>query len=555
LESLGRVDHAIRATDDSDEMLSKVLDVVLSIFECDRAWLLFPCDPESETWSVPMERTVPEFPGALELGVALPTDEESAEVFRRALASAGPVRFDPEAIDAPEPEANVVFSVRSQMLTAVYPKLGKPWVFGIHQCSHARVWTDDEVELLQEIGRRLADGLSNLLFLRDLKASEERFRAITENTTDITLIVDGGGNCTYASPSVEGAFGAAASAMVGSRPAERMFESDRERFNAAVISALDVAGTPVWLDGLKVGSDEKQAVLDASLVAMPHVPSVNGVVVNCRDVTKRIQAEQDRERLATQLRHASKMEAVGQLAAGVAHDFNNLLTAILGNATLALHSLASDDPQRAPLSAICSAADLAAALTRQLLAFGAKQIVEPRLLDLNTLIEQLENLLRRVIGEQIEIQHHLAEGLAPVEADPIQLEQVLLNLCVNARDAMPDGGKLTIETSCVVLDPEYCAAHPQAQVGSYIKLSVTDTGIGMDETTKQRLFEPFFTTKQRQQGTGLGLSTSMASSRSWAVSSKFVPSQIGARPSTSTCRPRARAGQPQQLQSPFPGTR
>ncbi len=508
LESLGKVDRAIRATDETDEMLSEVLDVVLAIFECDRAYLLFPCDPESETWSIPMERTVPEFPGALELGVALPTDEGSAEVFRMALGSAGPIRFDPEAVNNVEPDANEAFTVRSQLLTALYPKLGKPWVFGIHQCTHARVWTDQDVELLQEIGRRLADGLSNLLFLRDLKESEQRFRAITENTTDITLIVDEAGICTYASPSVESVFGLVASAMVGSRPVERVLETDRARFSSAIVSAVSIAGAPVWLDELRaVPTDGDHAVLDASLVAMPHIPSVNGVVINCRDVTRRRKAEQDRERLAKQLRHASKMQAVGQLAAGVAHDFNNLLTAILGNATLAMHPLESEDPQRERLSAICSAANLAAALTRQLLAFGAKQIVEPRVLVLNELIEQLDGLLRGVIGEDIEMQRELAKEANCVEADPSQLEQVLLNLCVNARDAMPDGGKLSIETSGVVLDEDRRAAHPQAKAGKYVTLSVSDTGVGMDEATKQRLFEPFFTTKHRQQGTGLGLST------------------------------------------------
>jgi CheY-like chemotaxis protein len=201
------------------------------------------------------------------------------------------------------------------------------------------------------------------------------------------------------------------------------------------------------------------------------------------------------------------MEAVGRLAGGVAHDFNNLLTAILGYCNLALEEMPADGPTRRDLEEIRDAGERAAMLTRQLLAFSRRQTLQPEPVDLNALVRQFEKMLGRLLGEDVALDADLATDLPLVRADPASIEQIIANLAINARDAMPAGGRLTIETARVDLDQAYVDAHATVVPGSYVRLAVTDTGHGMDTATLARAFEPFFTTKPRGKGTGLGLST------------------------------------------------
>jgi two-component system, cell cycle sensor histidine kinase and response regulator CckA len=215
----------------------------------------------------------------------------------------------------------------------------------------------------------------------------------------------------------------------------------------------------------------------------------------------------ERKRLEEQLLQSQKMEAVGQLAGGVAHDFNNILTAIVGYTDLLAAELGSNAQQLEDLEEIRKAARRAAALTRQLLAFSRKQVLEPRIIDVNDVVLNLDKMLRSLISENIELKTDLAENLAAARADPNQIEQVVMNLAINARDAMPDGGTVTIETRNATLDDAYAAQHVSVIPGEYVMLAVSDTGCGMDEKTKSRIFEPFFTTKPPGRGTGLGLST------------------------------------------------
>jgi PAS domain S-box-containing protein len=232
-----------------------------------------------------------------------------------------------------------------------------------------------------------------------------------------------------------------------------------------------------------------------------------GLVGISRDVTERVRAQAQLRRVEEQLLQSQKMEAIGQLSAGVAHDFNNVLSVIIGYGEILLEEVPEEDPKHADLAVMVGAAQRAAALTRQLLAFSRHRVVEPDVVDLNTTVWSVDKMLRRIIGEDIDLRTKLAAVAATVRADPNQLEQIIMNLTVNARDAMPKGGRLEIETSSVELDARYAAEHVGVTPGPFVLLSVKDSGHGMDAATQQRVFEPFFTTKEVGRGTGLGLST------------------------------------------------
>jgi two-component system cell cycle sensor histidine kinase/response regulator CckA len=241
-------------------------------------------------------------------------------------------------------------------------------------------------------------------------------------------------------------------------------------------------------------------VFSVSPVSNPETGQMTGALVTFLDVT-------ERKHLEEQLRQSQKMEAVGRLAGGIAHDFNNLLTAIIGYSQLLLGRLEVGNPMQEELEEIRKAGERAASLTRQLLAFSRKELLQPQVLDLNALVANLDKMLRRLIGEDIELVTIFGPRLECVEADPAQLEQVVLNLVVNARDAMPQGGKIVIETMNLELDEAYAHQHVSVSPGRYVMLAVSDQGCGMDAETLKHIFEPFYTTKHHAEGTGLGLST------------------------------------------------
>ena len=344
----------------------------------------------------------------------------------------------------------------------------------------------------QERQRRLAESA--------LRASEERFRALVENSSDALVVVDIEGRITYISGSSPRHLGWQPHEMVGRSIFDFLHPDDRELAGATQAEALQRPGENLSAEMRFKHADGSWRIMEGVAVNRLNDPSVGGIILNARDIT-------ERRRLEEQLRQAQKMEAVGQLAGGVAHDFNNLLTAILGYCNLMLDDLSQDDPKRPDLEEIKSAGERAAALTRQLLAFSRRQMLQPQIVDLNALVRQMEKLLRRLISEDVELVTELGPALPSVRVDPASLEQVIVNLAVNSRDAMPEGGRLTIETSLVDLDTRYIGTHPAVVPGRYVMLAVSDTGVGMDAATCARVFEPFFTTKEHGRGSGLGLAT------------------------------------------------
>jgi two-component system, cell cycle sensor histidine kinase and response regulator CckA len=335
---------------------------------------------------------------------------------------------------------------------------------------------------------------------------ERNYRELFDNAGDAILIADiETGIILDANQAAEALLGRSRHELIGINrskihPADKALRHDEEfREHVSLGQVTDAESDVVRKDGTIV-----PVRISARVVDLEGKKVLQGIF---RDVTDSKRAEAEREKLQEQLRMSQKMEAIGSLAGGIAHDFNNLLSVILSYTGFAMKNLRDGDPVRDDLREVQQAGERAAALTRQLLAFSRRQVLQPVPLSLNQIAAGLEKMLRRILGEDIDLVQVLEPDLGVVRADEGQIEQVLMNLVVNARDAMPEGGKLTIETANVDLDDEYAARHVAVKPGPYVQLAVTDTGCGMDEQTKAKVFEPFFTTKEKGKGTGLGLST------------------------------------------------
>jgi two-component system, cell cycle sensor histidine kinase and response regulator CckA len=634
LESLDQVNRAIQGPHDLDQMMRDALDAVLHIFDCDRAWLLTPCDPTASEWRVPMERTRPEYPGGYAAGGTFPMSPEIRASFEIAAAANGPVRFGPGALHPLPAGISHEYQIQSILMTAIRPKVGEPHAFGLHQCSYPRVWTVEEERLFEEIGRRLADGLTTMLMFRSLQKSErkleealhlarkgyERFRMLVEHATDAFLLHDAEGlildvndlaceTLGYSRAELIGASSSlfdvdtSADALAQMRarldknelvtlythhrrrdgtifPAEvrvRGFWEDGRRYAVSLardvteqqraqqalleshsllhavvegtsdaifvkdlggrylmmnsagarvlgrtvdevigqydreLFTLDTTGAILENDRLVLAEgtqNTREETITAAGATRTYLTtkaplrdakgSVIGLIGLSRDIT-------EFKGLEEQLRQAQKMEAVGRLAGGVAHDFNNLLTVINGCSEMILNELAVPHPNRGLVTEIRKAGERAANLTRQLLAFSRKQVLQPRVVSLTSLLADLCKLLQPLIGEDVELTVVGDPQLWPAKVDPGQFEHAIVNLAVNARDAMPQGGRLTIHTHNAELDETYAASHPEVRPGRYVRVSVSDSGHGMDAATRSRIFEPFFTTKEPGRGTGLGL--------------------------------------------------
>ncbi len=427
----------------------------------------------------------------------------------RALSTGRPatcpdIAHDPEA--EPWREAALARGYRSMAAFAVVCNGKAVGAFNIY-ADAADAFVPEECRLLEELAGDI--GFAIGAHERDQarqraeeqrRAAEDRFRQLAETIQQVFWMTDAHGTHLYVSPAFETIFGRPCDSLAASPSLwmDAVHPDDRERVEQAAYARLrrgdyDEVYRIVRPDGAV------RWIRDRAFHIYDEAGEVHRLVGTAADITEQRQLEE-------QLQQAQKMEIVGRLAGGVAHDFNNLLTIINGMTDLVIGGLAEDDPARLDLAQIRQAGDRAAALTGRLLAFSRRQILKPEIVELSGIVTGLRDMLQRLIGEDVALVLELSSELASVKADPGQIEQVVLNLVVNARDAMPDGGTLTIETRSVHLDAVYASEHPGTRPGPHAMLAVRDTGIGMDDAIRRRIFEPFFTTKPQGKGTGLGLS-------------------------------------------------
>ena len=338
----------------------------------------------------------------------------------------------------------------------------------------------------------------------DLQVSEARFRTLTEDAP-ITISMAREGRIVYANPMYVRMFGFRSVAdLYGHSPTEMFAPQCRDEVIERANRRAQGLPVPKEYEAIGLRADGSEFPMLVSVLVMQFAEGP-ALVAFITDLTGPKRAEEERLRLEQQFRQAQKLESIGRLAGGVAHDFNNLLTVINGYSQLVLGKLNAGDPLRESIEEIHKAGERAAELTHQLLAFSRKQVLKPRVLDLNRVVSETQAMLARLVGEDVELRLELHAEAPAICADRHQLEQVVMNLAVNSRDAMPRGGKLSIETAIVEWGESQVRSHPGTRAGCYVMLAVSDTGVGMNEETRRQIFEPFFTTKEVGKGTGLGL--------------------------------------------------
>ena len=377
---------------------------------------------------------------------------------------------------------------------------------GLHfRSNKCGAYSNKDLKLAESISTQIAGAIANARLFADrqqaekaLKESEEKYRLLVQNAKDAIFIVQDG-VIKFSNIKTEKLFGYSAAELAAIPFSNHILPADRETAYEKVSEGSTRAEFPKD-QSLRIRNKPGQEIwveLKSVSIEWEGKPAALNFA---SDIT-------EQKKLEAQFLQAQKMEAVGRLAGGVAHDFNNLLTVISSNSQLALMETKECDPLREKFESIQKASEKAANLTRQLLAFSRRQVVEMKVIDLNVTLQDLEKMLRRVIGEDIELTFLLDKNLGRLKVDSGQIEQAILNLIVNARDAMPAGGKITVETCNVDLGKEYTLTHMEINPGRYVMLSISDTGTGMKPEIRERIFEPFFTTKEKGKGTGLGLST------------------------------------------------
>ncbi len=377
-----------------------------------------------------------------------------------------------------------------------------------------KAYTENDLKLAEKVSNQIAGAIANAQLFSErkriekaLRESEEKFRELYDHAPVGYQEFDIEGRLRNINLTELEMMGYSYEEMIGQPVWKFLVEEEKARHTILAKLAGSVPPSQDLERDLRRKNGTILPVLIRDRMLRDEQGRITGMRSTIQDITELKRAEEEKTALQEQLRQSQKMEAIGQLAGGIAHDFNNLLTIIKGYSQLALFELGNDAPLRNSMEEIQKAANRAADLTRQLLAFSRRQILETKVFDLNTRLKDLDKMLRRIIGEDIELVVLPGKDLGTVKADPGQIEQMVFNLAVNARDAMPSGGKLTLKTANLELDEAYAQAHTGVTPGQYVMLSVSDAGTGMPPEVRDHVFEPFFTTKEKGKGTGLGLST------------------------------------------------
>jgi len=491
---------------DINHIVNDVLEVGLSLFKCDRIWIFYPCDPDASSFSVLAEKNRPEYPGAFAAGQEIPVTEEAAESIRKAITAKVPIVFDPESVNSLDDIAKQ-FSVQSQMIMAVQPRLGKPWMFGLHQCSHPRVWTKNEQMLFQEISFWIVESLNNIILLHDLKESEEQLRVnekILNKAQEIAHIgswhLDNQKNVLTWSDETYRIFGLTPQEFGATYEAflKTVHPDDRDMVNEAYLQAVSNNTSYECTHRIVRPDGTERIVYEKS----ENIVNESGTVIHSigmvHDITEQKKAEEDKKNLEQQIQLNRKLESLGILAGGIAHDFNNMLTAIMGNASLAMIEIGTDNKGYDKINEIEKACEKAKGLTQQLLTFSKGGLPVRRATSIIDLIEETANFMLR--GSKISCSISHEEDIWPVDIDKGQISQVIQNLVINAVHSMPEGGDFNIRVENFVVDD---STSLPLQPGNYVKLRITDQGKGIPEEDITKIFDPYYSTKSN--GTGLGL--------------------------------------------------
>jgi len=493
LESMQQIADAISSSLTPDEMLNKAIENTREIFKSDRAWLLHPCDPDAAYWGVPVESTLSEYPGAFASNEKFPMSAEVKQIIHDALNSSSPIVYCP----MPSFDTHVdKFAVRSQMMMAIKPKFGKPWLFGLHQCSHERIWSDEEKELFHNIGTRISDILSATHLNRDL----QKLSQAVQQAGEAVLITDRNAIIEYVNPSFSKITGYSSEDIIGQTPSLLKSSAQDPSFYKELWDTI--SGGKVWhgtlIDRRKDGS------------FYPALMSVAPIFDDREEITHFVSLQQDMtqyKKLEDQFLQAQKMEAIGTLVGGIAHDFNNMLAAIQGNVYLSRLKL-KDQPEVVEKLDNIELLDMRAAdMVKQLLTFARKDRVEMHALALKPFIKEAYKLAKTAIPENIELVCDTCpEGLI-INGDATQLQQALMNLLNNARDAVSDveHPKISCRLRPFESTDEFHKNHPELNDVRFAELIIRDNGSGISSDLISKIFEPFFTTKGIGEGTGLGL--------------------------------------------------
>ena len=506
LAALERVNRIMVAGRTDEPMLDRVLAEMLEIFHCDRAVLAYPCDPNAVEIRIVFERTTPGFERPR---ISRPMSAATAERLALALRHRGTVvRSDPEhnPIRGDDPASG---DVRSMLFVAVSSGADKPWLLAIQHCRQARVY-DTEVPLLSAVAARIGDGLRMWETQQAMHQGEQRFRLQVEHAPEAIVILDmnTGKFVDVNSKAVE-LFGLPRDKLLKVGPLELSPPTQADGSSSVELAmprlAAALAGESPVFEWLHTHASGEILECEVRLLHLPH-PEHRWVRGSILHIADRKRAQRDNERLTLQLAQAQKMEAIGHLTGGVAHDFNNLLTVITGSLEMMAMGIYDDGQDGDIRTLALDACKRASQLTQRLLAFSRQQPLQPRSINVGVLLSGMLGLLARTLGETVQIQVLPADNLWSCEVDPAQLESAILNLCINARDAMPGGGRLVLDAINTTVEEPFARTVEDLDAGDYVVVAVSDDGTGIAPEILGKVFDPFFTTKEVGKGSGLGLS-------------------------------------------------